>query len=120
MKMWHYINKSSNNIVNSELKFSLFIFIFMLLLFNIQTAIIYFIGVTIGLGNFLLNSISVRNWLINKRYLYFISTFLRIFIVAAIIIFFVNSRTHTIAYVSGLVTHYLYLFYFTISKKGSA
>lgn len=120
MDMWQEMNKLNEKLIKLELFFGLFISIIMLFFLPFKSSVIYFIGVIIGLSNFLLSSLATGKWLLKNKHLYIISTFSRIIIVAALILPFINNKVYVISYILGLISHYIILIYYTLSKKGSA
>lgn len=114
------MNKLQSEITKYDMMSGLFMSLIIGVIFSLQVALVYILGVMIGSTNFIVSVQATTKWLTNKNSLILITTFLRIFIVAAVVIPFVNRPKLLVAYLVGFLSHYIVLIYCSIKMKGSA
>lgn len=88
--------------------------------FSFNHAMIYLLGVLIGITNFLVSIYSNKRWFVNNNTLLITSTIVRLLLVSILIIPFRGEASLIVAYAAGFTSHLVSLMYCTISRKGSA
>ena len=112
------MNKLKKNITKYDIRYGLFIFLFIGLFISKKTAVIYIFGVVIALINFLTSVYTTCKWMGTKNDILFMTTVLRILVVVACIFPFIHNIKLLLAYVSGLVTHSILLICCGVNRKG--
>ena len=118
------MSKEMNNIQSKSTQYDmicgLFLSLIILIFYSLIPALIFLPGVVVSLINFRLNAYFTEKWLLSKGPWLAITTVLRIAVVVAIVIPFVNNIPFVVAYLSGFITHYVILICCTLTTKGSA
>jgi hypothetical protein len=88
--------------------------------FSFNHAIVYLLGVVIGITNFLVSIYANKKWFVNNNLLLIVSTIGRLILVSIMIIPFREEASLVVAYAAGFSSHFVSLIYCTINRKGSA
>lgn len=113
------MNKLQSKITKYDMLSGLFMSLIIVVIFSVQVALVYILGVIIGNINFISSVYVTNRWLLNNKILLLTTTFARIFIAAVMVVPFVRTPKLLIAYLVGFLTHYLVLICCSINKKGS-
>lgn len=113
------MKKEINGLVILDIVSSIIVFLICLFIVSYKVAILYLSGVLIGLLNYIITYICIIR-LLDKKFKLFAITFFKIVVVALIIIPFAKEKELVLAYVLGLLTHYLNMIINATNKKGSA
>ncbi len=113
------MKKEFNGLILLDIVSSIIIFLVCLFIVSYKVAILYLSGVLIGLLNYIISYICITR-LLDKKFKLCVITFFKIIVIAIIIIPFAKEKTLVLAYVLGLLTHYLNMIINATNKKGSA
>lgn len=114
------MNKLDKHISKIDMLFGLFISIIIMFITSLKIAIIFLLGVSAALINYLLSSFFIKKYLVKNSKLIIISTIVRIILVSSIIILFISDVKLILTYILGFIAHYISLIYCTLFRKGSA
>ena len=113
------MKKEINGLVLLDIVSSIIIFLICLFVISYKVAILYLSGVLVGLINYIITYVCIVK-LLDKKLKLFAITFIKIIIIAIIIIPFAKVKELVIAYILGLLTHYINMIINATKKKGSA
>lgn len=113
------MNKLETKITKYDIVIGLFMSLIIALIFSYKIAIVYLLGIMIGMLNFLVSSYSTRRWLSVSKTLILTTSLARVVIVVMVILPFIHHIQLVLAYLVGFIMHYLVMIYCTLSMKGS-
>ena len=120
-KMNAEMNQLNLKISKWDIFVSIIVAVICIFVFSIKIALIYVLGLIVGLVNYLCSVKIMDKYFINNGRVYiFLFTLLRIFIVSLIIIPFIYDISSVFAYIGGFVSNQIVIIFCTISRKGSA
>lgn len=115
------MNQLNLKISKCDIFVGIIVAVICIFVFSIKLALIYVLGLIVGLVNYLCSAKIMDKYFINNGRVYiFLFTLLRIFIVSLIIIPFIYDISSVFAYIGGFVSNQIVIIFCTISKKGSA
>lgn len=117
--MHQKINKLQLKVIKLDLIVGFLISLIVSVVLSFQISIVYYFGVIISLMNFLIHYYTTIKWLGNKVLLLSITSFLRVLIIALLVIPIRNNMSLVFAYVFAIIFHQIIVIYSTSRQKGS-
>ena len=117
------MSKEMNNLERKITKYDMIIGLFMSLIisifFSFKFAMTLFLGIVVGMLNYLAISFSTKRWLGESKVFILMASFGRILLVVIAILPFVNNIKLVLAYLLGIILDQVVRLYCTLTVKGS-
>lgn len=101
------MNKLQYKITKYNIVFGLFMSLIIGLIFNLQMAVIFLLGVIVGVLAYLSRLIVVAKWIGKGTFRILFTTIIRIVVIVALIIPIINDLKLVAAYLAGFIIHFL-------------
>lgn len=119
-----FMDKSLKELLIKNSKFtitiSLIISFIVSIVFGIDNALVYLLGSSISIINFIANGILINKFLLSNRFLIKFGYIVRIFIIIIFVIPFSRELSLLLSYIGGFITcHVCLIIYWIFIRKGS-
>lgn len=101
------MNKLQKRITKYNIICGLFMSLIIGLIFNLQIAVIFFIGMLVGLIGYISRAIVVKKWIGRGTFQILITTFIRICLIVALIFPIIYDFKLVISYLVGFMMNFL-------------
>ncbi len=101
------MNKLHKRIAKYNMICGLFMSLIIGLIFNLQMAVIFLLGVIIGLLGYISRVIVVKKWIGKGTFGILFTTLIRICLVVALLLPFINDMELVIAYLAGFILNFI-------------
>lgn len=117
------MSKEMNNLERKITKYDMLVGLFMSLIisliFSFKLAIVFFLGILVGMLNYLAISFATRRWLSKNKILILTTSFLRVLLVILVILPFIHNAMLVVSYLIGIILDQGIRLYCTLIVEGS-
>lgn len=113
------MNKLEKKITKYDMLIGLFMSLIISFIFSFKFAIVFFLGITVGMLNYLAISFATRRWLDKNKILILTTSFLRVLLVLIVALPFLNNVMLVLTYLIGIILDQGTRLYCTLKVEGS-
>lgn len=117
------MSKEMNNLKRKITKYDMLVGLFMSLIissiFSFKPAIVFFLGITVGMLNYLAISFSTIRWIHKNKILILTTSILRVLLVLVVILPFIHNVILVLFYLVGIILDQGIRLYCTLTVEGS-